>query len=376
MKVLGLASYPIEAAATRYRLQQFVAPLAARGIQLEVRPFLDSDLFATLYKRNKLPRTMLGLLRASLRRLSDVAAAHEADVLFVQREAMMFGPPVFEWLATRLGRCPMVLDLDDATYVSYTSPTYGRLGSALKWFRKTDDLIRQAQIVTCGNRSIAQYVESKGARAVVIPTVVDTEIFRPAPHAGANNPLVIGWIGTHSTYAYLESLFPVLQELARAHAFVLKIIGAGRSEINVQGVRVLNLEWNLERETSDFQSFDIGLYPIIASEWAAGKSGFKAIQYMAAGVPFVATPIGASAEIGEAEVTHFQATTNMEWRVALERLLSDETLRRRLGEAGRRHALKHYTVSLQADRLAQALRDAVMQRSSSRLKSRIGDAQV
>ena len=197
----------------------------------------------------------------------------------------------------------MVLDLDDATYVSYTSPTYGGAGSALKWFGKTDDLIRWAAIVTCGNRSIAEYVESKGARARIIPTVVDTAVFQPAPRRD-DDPVVLGWIGTHSTFPYLESIFPVLSELAREYKFRLKIVGAGKDEVSVTGVEVENLPWKLEREVSDFQSIDIGLYPIDASlysgKWAFGKSGFKAIQYMAVGIPYVATPVGGSAEIGEA----------------------------------------------------------------------------
>lgn len=362
MKVLALASYPIEAAATRYRLYQFVDPLAERGITLDVRPFLDSQQFKEFYKRAGFGRKALGLMRSALSRLGDIWAASDADVLLVQREAMMFGPPLIEWLATRLARCPMVLDLDDATYVSYTSPTYGRFGSALKWFGKTDDLIRWAKVVTCGNRFIAEYATDKGTRAVVIPTVVDTDRFRPLADATAREPVVLGWIGTHSTFPYLKSIFPALQELARTHPFKLKIVGAGDQSSELDGVEVESLAWSLEREIEDFQSFDIGLYPIdidqYGREWASGKSGFKAIQYMAVGIPYVATPIAACAEIGEAGITHLFATTHEEWRETLAKLISEMGLRRRMGEAGRRHALEHYTVAAQADKLSQALREA------------------
>ncbi|HEX8920263.1 MAG TPA: glycosyltransferase family 4 protein [Pyrinomonadaceae bacterium] len=361
MKVLALASYPIEMAATRYRLAQFVEPLAERGITMTIRPFLDSELSASLYKRSEWPRTTLGLLRSAVRRISDVSKASRADVLLVQREAMIFGPPVVEWLATRIGRCPMVLDLDDAIYVRYLSPTYGRLGSALKWFSKTDDLIRWAQVVTCGNRAIAEYVSAKGARAYLIPTVVDTEKFHPTAKQtdGDDAVPVLGWVGTHSTYPYLASVFPALQRLARDFRFRLKVVGAGaQGEVKVPGVEVESLPWNLEREIADFQSFDIGLYPIIEDEWSAGKSGFKSVQYMAVGIPFVVTPVGACAEIGEPEVTHFAARSEDEWYEALARLLSDASLRRKMGEAGRQHALQHYNVSAQADKLAEALRAA------------------
>ena len=365
MNVLALASYPVEAAATRYRLTQFVAPLAERGIALDIRPFADSQLFASLYRRGELPRTAFGLIKSALKRLTDVTAARDADVLFVQREAMMFGPPLIEWLAANVVRCPLVLDLDDATYVPYTSPTYGRLGSALKWFRKTDDLIRWAKIVTCGNRSIAEYVANKGRPSIVIPTVVDTDLFRPKLTPRESDVPVIGWIGTHSTYQYLESIFPTLQQLARTHRFRVKVIGAGRDDINVPGVDVENLKWSLGREVEDFQSFDIGLYPIIPDAWSAGKSGFKAIQYMAVGIPYVVTPVGACAETGELGRTHFDASSPDEWRDRIAALLSNPDLRKNMGEAGRQHALQNYTVPMQADKLARALRGAVSSGSSA-----------
>jgi len=139
--------------------------------------------------------------------------------------------------------------------------------------------------------------------------------------------------------------------------------------VNVLGVDVENLDWKLEREVQDFQSFDIGLYPIdpslYAENWAAGKSGFKAIQYMAVGIPFVAAPVGAMAEIGETGVTHFQATDKDEWLRALERLLSDPQLRQTMGESGRRHVVEHYSLSDQADKLASALHEAMDQRKAS-----------
>jgi glycosyltransferase involved in cell wall biosynthesis len=368
MKVLAFASYPIEAAATRYRLQQFLGPLADRGISLTIKPFLDSKSFDSLYRRRALAATGWGLLKAMARRIGDVDMTRKADVILIQREAMIFGPPVIEWLSTRVRQRPLVLDLDDATYVPYTSPTYGKFGKALKWFSKTDDLIRWASIVTCGNSAIAEYAASKGAQTRIIPTVVDTDVFTPVPRLAAG-PVVLGWIGTHSTFPYLREIFPVLQKLAKTHRFRMKIVGAGTGAVSIPGVEVENLEWKLEREVNDFQSFDVGLYPIdpslYAEKWAAGKSGFKAIQYMAVGIPFVAAPVGAMANIGEAGITHLQARTSDEWLQALEELLSNPQRRTAMGESGRRHVLERYSLSDQADKLASALYEAMGQRKAN-----------
>src|SRR5256886_4222464 len=272
MRVLALASYPVEAAATRFRLQQFVEPLSARGITLEIHPFLNSRLFQELYRRDAVAKVAAGLLKSGLRRLIEIVSARQADVILIQREAMLFGPPLIEWVITQVLRRPMVLDLDDATYVSYESPTYGAISKRLKWFSKTDDLISWATIVTCGNRSIAEYVSSKGACAHLIPTVVDSDVFTPVQRTISDSPLVLGWIGTHSTFPYLESIFPVLSSLAQQFDFRLKIVGAGQNDLVVPGVPVENLAWELEREVTDFQSIDIGLYPIDARLYS-GKIG-------------------------------------------------------------------------------------------------------
>lgn len=362
MKVLALTSYPTEAAATRYRLAQFVGPLAERGISLAIHPFLDSKLFEQLYKQGSLPSKAFGFLKSAVLRLADIKAAGEADLVLIQREAMMFGPPAIEWLCARVLKRPIVLDLDDATYVPYTSPTYGGLGKGLKWFSKTDDLIRWATVVTCGNRSIAEYVSNKGALARIIPTVVDTDIFRPSAGRAAGDPVVLGWIGTHSTFPYLESIFPVLQVLSRDYSIRLKVVGAGKDQVRIPGVEVENLPWNMEREVQDFQSIDVGLYPIDAAlysgKWAAGKSGFKAIQYMAVGIPYVATPVGGSTELGEAGTTHFFASSQEEWRTALEDLIANPDKRMQMGAAGRRRATEDYNLPAQADKLAAAFHEA------------------
>ncbi|HEV2884102.1 MAG TPA: glycosyltransferase family 4 protein [Pyrinomonadaceae bacterium] len=361
MNVLAFASYPVEAAATRYRLHQFISPLAERGISLTIKPFLDSKQFASLYDRRALASIGPGLVKSALLRLGDALASRRADVVLIQREAMIFGPPLVEWLSSRLAGRPLVLDLDDATYVPYTSPTYGQLGQKLKWFSKTDDLIRWAAVVTCGNRAIAEYAESKGARTSIIPTVVDTDVFRPAKRA-AGDKLVLGWVGTHSTFPYLKTIFPALQNLATTHDFKLRIVGAGSHDTVVPGVDVESLNWKLDREVADFQSFDIGLYPIDSKlhdeKWAAGKSGFKAIQYMAVGIPYVATPIGAITDIGRPGETYFQATTATEWQHALGELISNSKLREDMGAAGRAHVVNNYSLPAQADKLATALRGA------------------
>ena len=129
--------------------------------------------------------------------------------------------------------------------------------------------------------------------------------------------------------------------------------------MRVPGVEVDCRPWRLGSETDDFCALDVGVYPIVDDEWSAGKSGFKAVQYMACGVPFVMSPVGVCATMGVAGETHFLATTDDEWLDALRRLLAGAELRRRMGQAGRAYAEAHFSMEAQAEALASILRAAV-----------------
>jgi glycosyltransferase involved in cell wall biosynthesis len=359
MHILAVCSYPLEAAATRFRLGQFVEPLRANsGTELTIRPFLTQHSFQLLYQSGATAGQALSLMQSVMKRLLDTVHVPKYDLLLVQREAMIFGPGFFEWLYQKVAQVPMVLDLDDATYIPYVSPTYGKLGSFFKFFGKTDGLIERSELVICGNRFIAEYVNSKGRKSVVVPTVVDESIFCPVEKI--NDVPVIGWIGTHSTYQFLETLFPVLKELAKRRRFRLKIVGSGRENAALPNVEVEYSSWKLEREVADFQELDIGLYPIqtqgsLDSQWLLGKSGFKAIQYMSVGVPFVVSPVGVCAEMGIHGTTHFNAATPEDWYNYLDRLLVDQDLRKEMGKAGREYSIEHYSLPVQAELLAKTL---------------------
>lgn len=347
IRVLALASYPVESASSRYRIAQFIEPLARRGIDVTFSPFLDAALFADLYTPGRLLRRAPRLLLATVRRVGAIVRAARADVVFVQREAMLFGPPLIEWIAARVLRRPMILDLDDATWLPYRSPVYGRLAALMKGTGKTERLIRWSSAVTCGNPNIAAGVvarrHSRGAEAVLVPSAVDPRLFHP--RQTSNEVLRIGWIGTHTTYPFLERLMPLFDRLAREHRFELTIIGSGRADVDTR-------PWSMSAEGDDFRSFDIGVYPLADDEWSAGKSALKAVQYMASGVPFVMSPVGICATLGLPDETHFLATTDEEWLDALRRLLSDAELRGRMGEAGRRYAEEHHSLEHAADVLA------------------------
>ncbi len=355
LRVLALTAFPVESACTRFRLVQLLPRLSETGIRVSVRPFLDSATWGTLYDRQAVGKTSVGLLKGGAKRIGDLGRSRRADVVLVLREAMIVGPPLIEVLAPILGRCPLVLDLDDPTWLGYDSPTYGRFARLLKWPGKTLTVIDRADAVTCGSSYVARFVAARGQTSTVIPAVVDTDLFRPRPRPVRSLP-VVGWVGTHSSFPYLRAIVPALESVARVRPFRMLIVGAGRARLVVDGVEVEHREWDLRREPYDFASLDIGLYPLPHDAWAMGKSGLKSVQYLASGVPFVASPVGAAAEIGVSGTTHLLADNISEWTEALLVLLNDPFSRGDMGESGRRHALLYHTTTVGAGLLAEALR--------------------
>jgi len=356
VKVLFLTSFPIEAACTRYRCTQYFDYLRQQGVECELRPFLSPDLFLTLYRPGGHVRKAIHLSLSALRRLRDIAAVNRFDVVFVQREAALFGPPFVEWFVTRIGKKPMVFDFDDAIFVPYISPTYGRLATLLKFPQKTAANIRLSRHVIAGNNYLADYAKQFNKNVTVIPTVVDASQWTPKyATRNSQHPLTIGWIGSPTTTQYLKPLLAVLEELSHHHKFTLKIVGANET-FSLNGTPIQNERWQLEREIADFQSLDIGVYPITEDEWSIGKSGFKAIQYMAAGVPCVASPVGVNKEIIQDGVNGFLAATPQEWKEKLSLLIEDAALRQRLSRAGRHTVENWYSLQAQAPRLLEILR--------------------
>jgi glycosyltransferase involved in cell wall biosynthesis len=361
LKLLCIAPYPVEGASARLRVLQFFPSLRAAGIEATYRPFVDSHFFRQFYQPGRKLQKAMRLLLFALRRITDVQRATHFDVILVHREAAFFGPPVIESLIARHLKKPVVFDFDDAIHVPYVSPTYGRLASLVKYPQKVPQILRMSRSVVAGNRHLEDYASTLNRHVTLMPTVVDANVVRPRSRSSRSvnqDPIVLGWIGTHSTYPYLESLFPVLQEVAQQHPIILRVVGAG-CDVKIPSVQVDNRRWSLDTELSDLQSFDIGLYPIIEDNWSLGKSGFKAVQYMAVGVPAVCSPVGATCDIVQDGVHGFLPSNPAEWVERLSLLIQDKLLRHKMGQAGRERVEEWYCLEKQAPRLQSALESVI-----------------
>jgi glycosyltransferase involved in cell wall biosynthesis len=354
--LLVLTPNPTSVAATRFRLEQYFPALKAAGIEPVMRPFLDERAISVLYRRGAPADKLRAAVMALVGRIADLVRSVRAGAVLIHREAALVGPPLVEWLLARVIGRPLIFDLDDAIWVPYASPTYGALLSQLlKAPGKTDFTLAAADRVIAGNAYVADYARRFNAHVDVIPTVVDTDEFHPAPPPPREVP-VLGWIGTHSSLQYLRAIVPAQQRVAARRRFVLRVVGG---TLEAPGVTVENVPWTLDSEVAHFQSLDVGLYPLVEDAWSVGKSGFKAVQYMACAVPVVASPVGVTTEMVRDGETGFLARDEDAWVDRITRLLDDRALRQRLGDAGRAEAVARWSLACHAPRFVRVVRDAI-----------------
>ena len=355
--VLFVVPHPIEGPSTRFRIHQYLPALDAAGIRHTVRPFLSSRLAPVAYRQGALASKVAVTGWGTLQRFVDVLKATRYDLVYVLREAFPIGPPFFERLfEAASGR--IAFDFDDAIYHRYMNHD-----NPLDRFRDWDrpaKVIARARRTVVGSEILAEYALAHAPaaeRVVVIPTVVDTGVFKPAPRA-ADGAIVVGWIGTPRNTTYIRNIWPALARVARADRRVRYVL-VGAEPFDTGDVPVEFRRWTLAGEVADIQGFDVGIMPLPDDEQTRGKCGFKLIEYMACGLPAVASPVGANNRVLLDGSTGILAEGDEAWADALLRLAGDPALRAEMGESGRRRAEEAYSLGAMAPRFVRTIEAAV-----------------
>jgi glycosyltransferase involved in cell wall biosynthesis len=242
-----------------------------------------------------------------------------------------------------------VYDYDDAVFLRNSYSARGH-DSAVR-SRRFDAMVQQADAVVAGNDFLREQAVAVTApqRVHVIPTCVNAARYPSAAHAPDGHAVQLVWVGSSSTMRGLERLAPVLNHLGKTvPKLQLKVI-CDRS-LDLQDLPVAFCPWREANEAADIAVADIGISWLPDDPWSRGKCGLKVLQYMAAGLPVVANPVGVQAQMVRHGETGFLAETPAEWHQAIVRLAADASLRRSMGQAGRRALEAEYDVPVGAAR--------------------------
>ena len=350
MKILFITPYSSEGASNRYRVEQYLPYLKDNGFEYSVRPFVSSEFYRIIYKKGHMLKKIYYFYKGLIKRMADVFDAAQYDIIFIHREACPLGPPFFEWAMHRLNK-PIIFDFDDAIFLRNFNPA-NSIYRYLKFPSKTNAIIRMSSAVIAANTFLKEYAQKFNSNVYIIPTSIDTKKF--CVSRKNSDELVIGWVGSPTAAPYLKIIFGAMQKLSSSYNFILRIVGAEK-EISIPGVKIENIEWQLNREIQDFQNIDIGIYPLHDIMWTKGKAAFKAIQYMSVGIPVVASPVGMTKELIKEGENGFLAGSEAEWVDKIARLIESPDLRRQIGLAGKRTVEEKYSVGVNASKFIEII---------------------
>ncbi len=342
----------------RFLTQTDETGASARLRAYALLPYLVQEGFKVTIDPAPAAATTAGYVRLALSRLVEVPTTALAnDVIVIQRDLVNHLAPWIEYLYSAAGT-PLILDVDDAIDLRPPGkpPTWrSRLfGSG----NKLEQLARLSFAVVAGNDLLAEKIRPWNPDVRVIPTCLDLSAFpRPAPRVlPMNRPTVIGWIGSPLTTPYLELVHGPLRELATRRKIVFRTVGA--ANLGWSDIPLDQHPWSRSTEAADVESFDIGIMPLTDDDWSRYKCGTKILQYFAAAVPVVASPVGMNIAALDSGRAGILAATERDWIEGIEKLLTDGALYSRLSAAGRDRAETRYDIRRHAPAWAALIREA------------------
>ncbi len=287
----------------------------------------------------------MGIFMGFVKRFLLLFTLFRYDFVYIHREAAPIGPPVIEWLITKVFRKKIIYDFDDAIWVKLASVANpGVAGLKCTW--KVPLICKMSHIVSVGNEYLADYAQQFCKDVRVIPTVVNTDNYHNQIRDQHQGKLTIGWTGTYTNLYNLKMINEAVYRLQQKYDFDYLIIA--NRDPHLEKVKYEYVRWKLESEIEDLMKIHIGIMPLANSEVEMGKCAFKAIQYMSLGIPAVVSPVGANKLVVQNGIEGFWADTEQEWYEKIERLITDPILRTEMGKRARHRVIDDYSVKSNA----------------------------
>jgi glycosyltransferase involved in cell wall biosynthesis len=355
MKVLFLTQSTEIGPASRYRVYQYLDYLNQNNIDCTFSSALPHNCYKFFYQSSNIWKKILLLPLIFLRRLSDIFRVKNHDIVFIQREILAQCFPLFEIIISKLNK-NIIFDFDDAIFL--VPPQRNKWLYALRDKTAIERILKLSAQVIAGNDYLKQYAQQFNEHVSVIPTAVDTLKWKKADKTTDkanvdNKKIIIGWIGTRHNLFYLETLKPVLEKLSLIHPVCLHVISD--ADFKGNNFEVKNIAWDMDSEVQEVRKFDIGIAPLADDNWAKGKCGLKALQYMACCVPTVCSSVGVYRQIIIDGCNGFLAQDQAQWLEKLSLLIADKNLRENLGKAGRKTIEEKYSLEINGPKLKKII---------------------
>jgi L-malate glycosyltransferase len=345
-KILVICPHPIDVApGQRLKYEQYFDHWRKNGYDIKVSPFFSNRMQHILYNKSNKLEKVFWVIRAYIKRIVGLFTLKQYDLVYIFLWVTPFGYPLMERLYVAMNR-NMVYDIDDAIFIKAESMV-NRSIDFIRGRSKPFFLMKRAKHVIACTPYLTEVAGRYNTNVTDISSTINTDTYQPVNNYRNDHKLVLGWSGSHSTSPFLYLLKDALLELQQKIPF--KLLVMGDASFKIEGLDMEALPWSVENEVPVLQRFDIGLYPLpLDNDWVLGKSGLKALQYMAIGLPVVATAIGANYRIIENGRTGILVKTKEEWIEQLALLMTDPGLREKIGRAARENVVRNYSIHANA----------------------------
>lgn len=308
MRLLFLPKYALNGASSRYRTYQYLEYFNSESYRVE--PLFDEKYITYLYAKQSISK--LYVLKRYIKRVLVLLQAHKYDVVFLEKEFFPYLP--FCVFLLKVLKINYVVDYDDAIFHSYDSHKLKLVRQLFK--HKIPSVIQNATAVIVGSPYLKEFAQKYNSAVYEISTSIDIERYTlKIQKSIANNDILkIGWIGSPTTSKHLSVVIDALLCLVEQQiAFELVLIGFSKqSGIDFKAIPVNYVKWSSETEVEELHKIDVGIMPLLDDAFAHGKCAFKLIQYMACGIPTIATPFKSNLKVDRNKENLFASTTE-EW---------------------------------------------------------------
>ena len=338
-KIVYFTKYSRNGASSRLRSFQYIDKLVAENnVEITVQSLFSEEYLEKRYKNQSiLKETFIGYFS----RFFFLFKIFKYDKIVIEKELFPYVPALFEWILFQLN-VKYIVDYDDAIFHNYDQDP--RFIVRKIFGKKIASVIKYANIVVVGNSYLENYaIQSQAKKIVIIPTVIDIERYLPKNDYFNNNIFTIGWIGTPKTIRYFKGN---LEYIISDYKNNFKIITIG-GKLEASNFLYEFIEWNENTEVDSIKKLDVGIMPLHDFDFDKGKCAYKLIQFMACGIPVIASPVGVNSEIIQEGFNGFLVHEANDWKKHINYFIQNPDQIKILGEQARQTILKKYTLQVQ-----------------------------
>lgn len=353
IKILFLTKYGFSGPSSRYRFYQYFEILNEHGIFYNVKPFFSDRYVRTLYSTGG--KKYFEAFRSFFKRLLILPSVFAYDLIVIEYEILPYFPAIIERFLCKTGR-KYIVDYDDAIFMNYEKSKNWLVRSFL--YHKIAKVIKYANCVITGNKFLYEYASGFNKNIHLIPTVVSRTRYDSVPSRINRDKFIIGWIGSHTGSKYLLPLCNVFRNLKRQDVH-LNLIGFDESlRYHFEGIDINWIDWKQDSEIEEIKKFNVGIMPLDLEPWSLGKCGFKIIQYMACGLPVIASSIGSNIDLIENGINGFLVKTDDEWIRSITCLADHPEMAQKMGKKGYEKFIGSYSFEVNVDKYINILKTA------------------